>query len=320
MDADPPRVGALSDASPPAIVMLVRRDVTTALCVYGLSSLLVLAGLLFGCYLVESGDRRPPLETMLRFDGGHFYDIAKNGYSYNPEQASVVAFFPLFPLTGRAVAWVTGLSTLTALVVVSNLYLAGAFVIWPAYLRARFPAISTQSQQVALALFALWPCSFFFRFIYSESAFLFFALLAFYAMQRKWPTWAVALAVGAATACRPVGVALLVPFAMHVWSEHDSISRRMIRVAMWMPVAMWGLVAYMAAQYIWFGDPLAFAKTQDHWRMRPLVGWSEKTMSLLGWEPIWATYHTDSVAYWRRTRHLRSHCSAFSFSTRFTFC
>ena len=50
----------------------------------------------------------------------------------------------------------------------------------------------------------------------------------------------------------------------------------------------------MGYQYAAFGDPLAFAKTQEHWSTRGVVSASDKALALLSYEPIWSVYQSSS--------------------------
>src|SRR4051794_21446424 len=76
-------------------------------------SVIVVCGAVFGqSYLVLAKHSRS-VETdvvgaLAAWDGQHYVHIAEEGYSYNPEQMSNVAFFPAYPLAGRIIAGVTG--------------------------------------------------------------------------------------------------------------------------------------------------------------------------------------------------------------------
>src|SRR5262249_4241404 len=117
-----------------------------------------------------------------------------------------------------------------------------------------------------------------------------------------------------------VGVALLLPLAIHVWrlsaplpcplpqgrGDNDSSPaplrrERVARFArkLWLfPLACWGLFAYMLYLYVEFGEPLAFAKTQENWRMRPAVPLAEKVVDLVTLEPVWSIFDPSSPCYW----------------------
>ena len=59
------------------------------------SSLLVFLGVPWG--MREPGHQETAASVMC-FDAEHYRHICENGYSYSPERASEVAFFPAFPL------------------------------------------------------------------------------------------------------------------------------------------------------------------------------------------------------------------------------
>ena len=61
----------------------------------------------------EHPDSTLPVESdtgkMLPWDGVWFRRIAREGYSYDPEKMSSVAFYQLYPMTGRIIEKITGL-------------------------------------------------------------------------------------------------------------------------------------------------------------------------------------------------------------------
>jgi hypothetical protein len=87
---------------------------------------------------------------------------------------------------------------------------------------------------------------------------------------------------------------------LYVWQSGASRWRSLARIACLTPLALWGLLAYMVMLGIMFGEPLAFAKAQSHWRMRPQTPLSEQVLDLAAWEPITSVYDPSSPAYWRR--------------------
>jgi hypothetical protein len=72
-----------------------------------------------------------------------------------------------------------------------------------------------------------------------------------------------------------------------------------LKWALFVPLACWGILGYMLFQWLAFGAPLAFAKTQAHWRIRPGVSLGEQAISLMTLEPIWSVYDPSSPCYWR---------------------
>lgn len=254
--------------------------------------------------------------TLVRFDGHQYREIVSRGYSYEAGRRSNVAYFPAYPVAAWVLRWATGLEVDMALLVTSNAFLAGATVGLACYGRSRIaPGNGQEPEGLAVAAnldfreatvtwtllaFGLWPMGFFFRTAHSESTFLFFGILSLYGMRRNWPRMLVSLLVGATTATRPVGVALCLPFMAWLWQSEKRWWDRVATLAVFGSLACWGLVAYMVFQQIAFGDALAFAKTQTHWTRLPPASLAKKTLSLLSWEPLWATYDPGNPAfYWK---------------------
>jgi hypothetical protein len=118
-------------------------------------------------------------------DGQRYVSIVQDGYSSDPGRQSLVAFFPLLPLAAGGIRWLTCLSAETSVCLAANLFLLGAFVLLGWYLRIRHPGARESVLRYSLLAFAVFPTSFFFRACYSESSFLFFAILSMLAMEQR---------------------------------------------------------------------------------------------------------------------------------------
>lgn len=278
------------------------------------TSSLAVVGVVFGNEFVKSKTRWNLLDEFARRDGQHYKQIVERGYEYHVGRQSVVAFFPAYPLLARALAWLTGLNSVWAMLVVSNLSLLAAFALMEIYLQGHSasdglvhsdlaenanPRQSLDAGTFALLAMGVFPTAVFFRMAYSESMFLCVCILCMLGIRRGWPLPAIALLVGLATAVRPVGVALVLPMAWHVARRSDSKASIVRRLAYSIPLGCWGLIAYMAFQYARFGEPFAFSLTQQNWRIRPDTGLFNKLWSLVSWEPIWSVYNTQAAGYWR---------------------
>lgn len=268
------------------------------LLVYLTTILLMLFGAAIGTVLLpeEPHPLLPGLSDqniLARLDGVWYAAIAQDGYQYSPTSGSRVAFFPLYPALGAALARVTGLRADLALVLWSQVALVASLVLFQQYVSERGDASG-----LALAAMAIWPTTFFFRMAYAESTFLLLALAAMYGMRRGWPPIATAVCCGLAAAARPVGVALLLPFALHLWRRAGGVAR-FVRSAAWlMPLACWGLFAYMAYLHFAFGDALAFSRTQRHWAVVGEADWSTYLRALLTLQPLRSVYDPSAEAYW----------------------
>jgi hypothetical protein len=279
----------------------IRFGCAAALMLCSLTNMIVFLGLDLGESLIRTSPVRGHTfgyteAAYANWDGQWYAEIAAKGYSFNPDAHSNVAFFPAYPMLGRVVARVTGLRYDDALLAVSNLLLAMTFVLLAKYLQAREGGDPNYTGFVLLAL-GMVPTSFFFRVAYSESLFLFLMTLTFHGMQRRWSLFALAAIIGLATATRAVGVALIPALAWHAWQRSPKWPTFTARMLVLGPLACWGLFAYMAYLQVEFGDPLVFAKTQAHWRIRPPTGIGTRLFDLATLEPIRSLFDPSGPAY-----------------------
>jgi hypothetical protein len=115
---------------------------------------------------------------------------------------------------------------------------------------------------------ALFPMSFFFSAVYSESLFLALSVGAIYAARRQRWAWAGALG-GLAASTRSAGVVLLVPLVLiYLWDiRRPSLrTRRPLRAdVLWLGLVALGLVAYCAFLALQGLDALAPFHAQEVW-------------------------------------------------------
>lgn len=283
--------------------VITGRDVILGLASYYLSSLVVVLGTVFGADFVrpphgEAPSTGPMIEYLIRYDGLHYKSICLTGYRYDPNLRSEVAFFPAYPLAARGVMKLTGCDPEWALLLVAHLSLVLAFIGLHAYARLRYGDEREVLPSYVLLAFGLLPPGFFFRMAYSESLFVCVCIAILLAMRLCRSTLLVALVCGLATAIRPVGVAVVPVFVLWTWSRSDTVRVFLLRSIYLIPLASWGLLAYMAYQYCEFGDGLAFARTQYHWRAHPEAPLWEKAQALLMLEPPRGIFSPSSTRYW----------------------
>jgi hypothetical protein len=190
------------------------------------------------------------------------------------------------------------LSVEWALLVTSHACLLAALIVLYRYCRSRLQDVD--AAQFAMVSAALMPTTFFFRMAYSEALIFLVGVLALYAMAREWkPHW-IALVVGVASAARPSGVALLLPFAVHLWLRGDRSTSARLRRMGWLVLGAWGILAFMIYCGVKFGNPVAFAHAQAQWRVRPNVGLGEKIRALFTFAAIRGVYDKSSPFWWGR--------------------
>ena len=282
-------------------------DALAGFVAYYLTSLPVLIGVLFGAELPlllggpASAKIVDPVAACIRFDAGAYLNIVRRGYSYDPNEGSLVAYFPAYPLFCYWMGKTTGLLEAEAALAVANLALFGAFVFLARYVRLRWPEATAEQRGMVLALFGLWPLGLFFRMPYAESLFVCGTLAVLYGMASGWPLTVLAVLTGIVTSVRPVGVSLTAALLWYVCARADlRLQAKIGRVLLLAPLACWGLLAYIAYQWLAFGAPWAFAQTQEHWSFQAPDdrGGTTRFCSLVTLEPIWGVYIPSNPRYW----------------------
>jgi hypothetical protein len=198
------------------------------------------------------------------WDSGWYWDIAVRGYYYYPDRPSSLAFFPLYPMLMRAAAWPFGggpAATFWAGILISWASLFGALV-----LLHRYTTAVTGDREVAgrtVLLLLVFPFSFYFLRIYTESLFLFLTIGAFYAAYRH--AWWLAGAAGAlATVTRPNGILIVLPLAIMAIGGAESPWAVIKRWGKLVPIPL-ALGAFCLYSYSLADDPLAWLNAQQHW-------------------------------------------------------
>jgi hypothetical protein len=218
------------------------------------------------------------LSPARRWDSGWFLSIADGGYDV-PQPRT--AFFPLYPLLIRVVGEPIHA---VGLVDPHGFELAGVLISIVALLVAFYflhrlteVELGPKAANYAVALLALFPTSFYFSAIYSESLFLALTVACLYCARMGW--WWRAAVVGAlAAATRSQGVVLLLPLAIIAWQARPD--RRAAAALLLVPL---GLVGYMAyVRWTTRYGYLAPFKAHEEWSREfkgPIVGFWEGTKS-----------------------------------------
>jgi hypothetical protein len=279
-------------ASPPAPPVSCWR---LGLTWYAVSSAIVIVGVVgaFG----QMPEHDPWYDFFARWDGTHYARICREGYRFDPAGQSSAAFMPIYPLLALPFM-ALGLEAPAALLVVSQLALAGCFVALAVYARERWPDAPPEQVRAAVLALAFLPPTFFLHMAYSESLFLLCLLLVLLLVQRQGPLWAIALLAGTSTGVRIVGVALLPVLLLHAWRRSSGPGQFLLRAAWLVPLACYGLLGFMGYTALAFGEPLAFLKAHQQWSMAHHGGGSKLT-ALLTLQPFWQNFVPGSPCYWQ---------------------
>lgn len=203
-------------------------------------------------------------EIFAAWDSGWYFDIARRGYYYDPATQSSIAFFPLYPLLMRAVAWPFGggaWALWTSGIVISCVAFVLALVALHR-LTERITGDRETARRTVLYL-AVFPFSLFFTRVYAESLFLLTSVLA---VSRAWEgRWARAGVWGAlATLTRPNGILIALPLALLALGGRPSW-RALAGRAAWLALIPAALAGYSAFVYGMSGDPLGWLSSQAQW-------------------------------------------------------
>ncbi len=199
------------------------------------------------------------IDATERQDAVWYLRLADEGWSTDDASA---AFFPLYPLTVRAVGWILPGDDLLAALLVSNLAFLGALL---ALFALTAEAFGDRVAQRAIVVAAIFPTAFFFLAPYTESLFLLLSVLAFReARHDRWGRVAVFGALAALT--RSVGI-LLIPALMleAIWTGRAGGGRALgARLAGAAAIAL-GPLCWFAWWGVAHGNWLAPLDAQRDW-------------------------------------------------------
>lgn len=214
--------------------------------------------------------------SFANFDGVHYLNIVQHGYMAQFTQA----FFPLYPLTVKFFGRVLLLRNDFA-----SLIIIGQFVSFISLLATLvvFHKLVELDFNKNIAIKALWfllifPTSFYFGALYTESFFLCLVILSFwFARQKKW--WLSSLCASLASATKITGVMLLFPLLWEYVRDSSTTNivhnhkkfilheiLRCVKKILRSPiiyVVPIGLIVYMLYLQLSFHDPLYFWHAQS---------------------------------------------------------
>jgi hypothetical protein len=204
------------------------------------------------------------METFAAWDSGWYFDIASRGYYFNADGQSSVAFFPLYPMLMRLVAWPFGggdRAIWMAGIAVSSISFALALVALHRFTERTFGDREVARRTVLYV--AIFPFSLFFTKVYAESLFLLTSIVAVAsAYEDRW--WRAGVWGALAALTRPNGILVLVPLALLAVRGRPPVKSVAIRCAALLPVPL-ALAGHCAYVYALSGDPLAWLSAQAHW-------------------------------------------------------
>lgn len=194
------------------------------------------------------------------FDGVHYLRIAQDGYLAQYSQA----FFPVFPFLIRIFSFIfpripnldTSIFTDPAYfysgIIISNLFFLGALYVLYKLINIDF---KKDTAFLTIIFLLVFPTSFFFGSIYTESLFLLLAVSSIYLIRKGYFFWAAVL-IALSTATRITGVLLIPLYLIEVFQSKNRTAY------IWSLITPLGLLAYMYFLKSSFGNPLYFLTSQ----------------------------------------------------------
>jgi hypothetical protein len=196
----------------------------------------------------------------VRWDSGWYLGIAREGYFYNPDGQSSIAFFPLFPLSVRYLHEILpGSDVLAGLIIVHVALFAALFYVYQ-LVRLDYPQVVAWRSLFFLLIF---PASFFFSAFYTESLLLLGMTATLYHARRG--QWLLAGIFGFFTGLtKLIGIVLIVPVVLELLKQR-AVSRQNLRPALYTALVPAGAIGYLAYLQVWLGDFRVYFESQTHW-------------------------------------------------------
>lgn len=194
------------------------------------------------------------------FDTGWYLKIARDWYpdlkSTNSSPSfEQYSFFPLYPALIRSLHFVTGINNFILGLLISNVcfFLSGLLLY-----KISEKLYDKKIAEWSLIFMYLFPVSFIFSGVFTESLYLVVILSSFYfAFNEKW--FAAGIFSLLLTLCRPVGFMIMLPLAF-IYLKNKNFNFREINVqAMNFIFVPAGIILLLWLNYANSGDPFMFA-------------------------------------------------------------
>jgi hypothetical protein len=203
-------------------------------------------------------------ETFAAWDSGWYFDIAQRGYYWSASGQSSLAFFPLYPMLMRALAWPFGGGDRALWI--SGIVLAYLCLLLGLTVLHRLTDEHFGGREVArrtVLYVAVFPFAYFFTQVYTESLFLLTSVSAVAAaFGTRWG-WAGVFG-GLAALTRPNGILIVVPLGLLALAGRPRLGELARRTAALSLVPL-AFAAFCAFAYHLSGDPLGWLRAQAQW-------------------------------------------------------
>lgn len=200
------------------------------------------------------------LRYSVRWDSGWYLTIARDGYQHVVGDQSSIAFFPMFPFSIRVMDQILPGSDVLAGLIIVHMALFAALIYIYKLVQIDYPEVVAWR---ALFFTLIFPASFFFSALYTESLLLLGFAGALYHARRGH--WLLAGAFGVfAGLTKVIGIVLIAPVALELIKQR-AISRDRLRPLIGAAITPLGAVGHMAWIHVRYGDFREYFDAQGHW-------------------------------------------------------
>lgn len=201
--------------------------------------------------LLFGGGNDLSFSSLANWDGGHFIDIAQQGYTDKVQYA----FFPLYPLLINFSAGLSNINFLYAGLLVNLITAFGTVYVFILLLNEY-----AQNSIKTTFYFLIFPTAFFLITAYSEGLFLFLTLLTFFFAERKKLLLAAFFAT-LTTLTRITGIAVVLSFAAYIFFLKVPLGKKISVFS----ISISGLILYCIYLYLQTGNPFYFLVSELNW-------------------------------------------------------
>jgi len=200
--------------------------------------------------------KNPTFWGWANFDGEHYLSIAMYGYKDLQQ-----AFFPLYPFLIKLTVLSTGLGIATHLIsalVISNLsFLVSIYFFY----KIALLDFSQKEAKYAVLSLLVFPTSFYFGAVYTESLFLLLSLLTYYFYRKE--KYLISGIIGILmTLTRVYGVFVLIMIIFDLLQKRVNLKEILIKKIYFVFLGFLGIISYMIYTFVNYSDPLAFYNLQ----------------------------------------------------------
>ena len=209
-------------------------------------------------FLTPENDSRNLIQMWTNFDGVHYITLAIYGHGVAGLSNLLYAFFPVYPWLVRTFEYVVRNFTGSGVLISNVSFLLSLFLLYKLFRLDFKDCIS----KLALLLILIFPTSFFFGAVYTESLFLLLSVLTFYFARRR-QFFPAGLCAAIASATRVTGIFLWPALLIEFYLANGKNLKKMLNPNLvWLSLPPLGLLAYMRYQLLHTGSSIFFITSQ----------------------------------------------------------